>query len=99
MMTLEEAARLRHSVRSFTDEPIGAEDVAALQEAIAVVNEEDGLDIQLVLDEPKAFTSLKARFGRFSGARNYLALVGAAARPQQLLGRRHLPHGRPSPPR
>ncbi len=76
MMTLEEAARLRHSVRSFTDEPIGAEDVAALQEAIAVVNEEDGLDIQLVLDEPKAFTSLKARFGRFSGARNYLALVG-----------------------
>lgn len=76
MMTLEEAARLRHSVRSFTDEPISAEDVAALQEAIAAANEEGALDIQLVLDEPKAFTGLKARFGRFSGARNYLALVG-----------------------
>lgn len=76
MMTLEEVASLRHSVRSFTDEPLSEEVVAALQEKIAEVNEEALLDIQLVQDEPKAFTGFKARFGRFSGARNYLVLVG-----------------------
>lgn len=75
MMTLEEVASLRHSVRSFTDEPIGTEDIAVLQGAIAVAHEEGGFDIQLVPDEPKAFTGLKARPERFSGARNYLALV------------------------
>lgn len=76
MMTLKEAIELRHSVRSFTDEPLSEEVVAALQEKIAEVNEEALLDIQLVQDEPKAFTGFKARFGRFSGARNYLVLVG-----------------------
>lgn len=76
MMTLEEAVELRHSVRSFSDEPLSEEAVAALQEKIAEVNEEALLDIQLVQNEPKAFTGFKARFGRFSGARNYLVLVG-----------------------
>ena len=76
MMTLEEAVRLRHSVRSYTDEPLGSDDVEALRAKVAEANEQGLLDIQLVLDEPKAFTGFKARFGRFSGARNYLALVG-----------------------
>lgn len=76
MIALEEAVRLRHSVRSFTDEPLSEDDVAALRAKIDQANEEGILDIQLVLDEPKAFTGFKARFGRFSGAKNYLVLVG-----------------------
>lgn len=76
-MTILEAIRQRHSVRSYTEQPIGAEAVTALQEAIDACNRESGLNIQLITDEPKAFgTSLMARYGKFSGVRNYLAMVG-----------------------
>ncbi|WP_419498452.1 nitroreductase family protein, partial [Adlercreutzia equolifaciens] len=34
------------------------------------------LNIQLVLDEPRAFTGFKARLVNFTNVRNYLALVG-----------------------
>ena len=46
------------------------------REAIARVNEEANLNIQLVLDEPRAFTGFKARLVNFTNVRNYLALVG-----------------------
>lgn len=40
------------------------------------MNEEANLNIQLVLDEPRAFTGFKARLVNFTNVRNYLALVG-----------------------
>ena len=39
-------------------------------------NEESGLHMQLVLDEPRAFDGFLARYGKFSGVRNYIAVVG-----------------------
>ena len=47
-----------------------------MREDIAAVNRESGLHIQLVTDEPKAFDSTMARYGKFSGVRNYLAVIG-----------------------
>lgn len=80
MISLEEALRQRHAVRSFTDEPLPDEAVARLQDKMAQVNEEGNVSIQLVRDEPRAFTGFKARYGKFQNVRNYFALVGPDSR-------------------
>ena len=72
-MTLMNA---RHSVRQYEDKPIPAEILAELKQEIAACNQESGLHIQLVTDEPKAFDGFMAHYGKFSGVKNYLALVG-----------------------
>ena len=72
-MTLMNA---RHSVRQYEDKPIPAEVLAELKQEIEACNQESGLHIQLVTDEPKAFDCFMAHYGKFSGVKNYLALVG-----------------------
>lgn len=66
----------RHSVRSFTDEPISSADAQALRQEIEACNAEGNLSIQLVCDEPKAFDSALAHYGKFSNVKNYLVLAG-----------------------
>ena len=75
-MTIMEAMEVRHSVRQYTGQKIPDEIAGRLKEEIAACNEESGLHIQLVTDEPKAFGSMMAHYGKFSGVRNYIALVG-----------------------
>lgn len=79
-MTELEAIALRHSVRQYKDKPLSAEQIAALQTAIDECNRESGLHIQLVTNEPKAFDSFMAHYGKFSGVFNYLALIGKKAK-------------------
>lgn len=66
----------RHSVRQYEDKPIPAAILSELKQEIAACNRESGLHIQLVTDEPKAFDGFMAHYGKFSGVKNYLALVG-----------------------
>lgn len=75
-MDLQELIRQRHSVRSYTDQEIEAEKVEALNRAIAECNQQSGLRIQLVTDDPKAFDTRLARYGKFRGNISYLAMVG-----------------------
>lgn len=75
-MDLKEAIEARHSVRSYLDKPIGAEEVSRLKSVIDECNEEGGLHIQLVLNEPDAFDCFMAHYGKFSGVKNYVALIG-----------------------
>ena len=75
-MTLMEAMQARHSVRQYREEALRKEDAALLREEIEACNAESGLHIQLVCSEPKAFSGLLARYGKFSGVTNYIALVG-----------------------
>lgn len=75
-MDLMEAIRARHSVRSFTDEPISADDLRELEAAIAACNAEGGLHIRLATNEPEAFSSATAHYGKFRNVRNYLVLAG-----------------------
>jgi len=75
-MTLEEAIRARHSVRQYLDKPIEAEKIEQLQKLIDECNREGGLHIQLVTEEPKAFAGGMAKYGRFRGVRNYIAMIG-----------------------
>lgn len=75
-MDIKEAMKARHSVRQYTDEPLSAEHGQVLEDLIARLNAESGLHMQLVTNEPQAFSSRMARYGKFSGVRNYLALAG-----------------------
>ncbi|MBQ9328101.1 MAG: nitroreductase [Solobacterium sp.] len=75
-MDLKEAMQVRHSVRSYLDQPIEAAIVAQLREEVEQANEESGLHLQLVINEPKAFQGGLAHYGSFSGVTDYLALVG-----------------------
>ena len=74
-MTLKEAIVARHSVRQYQEKAIEAEIIKRLNEEIALCNQDGGLHIQLVLDEPHAFTGGMVKYGNFKGVRNYLAMV------------------------
>ena len=75
-MELIEAIRARHSVRKYDSRPIEPEKVAALRAAIDRINAEQGLNIQLALEEPRAFSAGLWKYGQFSGVRNYLVMAG-----------------------
>lgn len=75
-MELYEAMEKRHSVRQYSDKPIEPEIMEALKAEIDECNKESGLHIQLITDEEKAFDSFMAHYGKFSGVKNYIALVG-----------------------
>lgn len=75
-MDITQAIDARHSVRSYQDKPIEACALKKLQSAVDAINEKTGLHFQLVTGEPKAFDSMMAHYGKFSGVQNYIALVG-----------------------
>lgn len=75
-MELLEAMERRHSVRSYSDKKIEGEVREKLEQKIRECNKEGGLHMQLVLNEPKAFDSFMAHYGKFSGVTNYIAVVG-----------------------
>lgn len=75
-MNIMEAMQVRHSVRSYTDKKIEGDVLAELKSEVEACNAESGLNIQLITDEPNAFTGMMAHYGSFSGVQNYIALVG-----------------------
>ena len=76
-MDLLEAIKTRHSVRKYEDKPIEAEKVDVLRAAIDRINAESGLNVQLVLEEPKSFSGLFiSTYGQFTGVKNYLVMAG-----------------------
>lgn len=75
-MNLNEAIAARHSVRNFKDKAIDAQAADELQELIKECNRLSGFNIQLCLNEPKAFDSTMAHYGKFRNCKNYIALIG-----------------------
>lgn len=76
MMDLKEAMKERHSIRQYEDRPLEESVIAEPENEIEACNKESGLYIQLVKDEPKAFDSFMAHYGKFSGVKNYIAMIG-----------------------
>lgn len=83
-MTLQEAIVARHSVRQYKNQAIEAEKVEQLRAAIDEANRTAGLHLQLVTDEPEAFAHGLAKYGKFSGISNYIALVCRKGLDEQL---------------
>ena len=75
-MTEKDAIVARHSVRQYLEKPIEAEKIEELKALIAECNREGGTHMQLVTNEPKAFAGGMAKYGKFSGISNYIAVVG-----------------------
>lgn len=75
-MEILELMKARHSVRQYEGRSIESEKRSKLDALAAEMNQEAGLHIQIVYDEPKCFDSFLAHYGKFSGVSNYIALVG-----------------------
>ena len=75
-MTELEAIKVRHSVRKYTGQPIEDSKLGLLREEIQKCNDAAGLHIQLVVEEPKAFSAGVLKYGAFSGVKNYLVMAG-----------------------
>ncbi len=75
-MDIYEAIKERHSVRQYLDKPLDEEIKAKLESLIEECNKEGKLHIQLVTDEPVAFTSKLASYGHFENVSNYIVLAG-----------------------
>ena len=74
-MDVNEAIVARHSVRRYTTRPIGDDAVGRLRAAIDEANEASGLSIQLVRNEPDAFSNPLKTLGQFRNVSTYLAFV------------------------
>ena len=74
-MTLIEAIECRHSVRKYKDDPIPEDVLSIIRLKVEEINSIAGLHVQLVTDEPKAFSGLMA-YGSFSGVKNYFVMAG-----------------------
>lgn len=75
-MELLEIMKSRHSVRQYLDKPIEADKRKVLNQLITDINSETGMHIQILYNEPKCFDSMMAHYGKFSGVKNYIALIG-----------------------
>ncbi len=72
---LQQAMVDRHSVRKYQVRPIEKEKVEQLQALINECNQAGNLHIQLVLNEPKAFSTGLFSYGKFTGVTNYIAMI------------------------
>ena len=75
-MTQLEAIQARHSVRKYSEQPIEESKLAQLREEIQKCNAEAGIHIQLVVEEPKAFSTGVFKYGAFSGVLTYKKIPG-----------------------
>lgn len=75
-MDILEIMKARHSVRQYSGKKIENGIRETLINLVNECNQESGLHIQAIFDEPKCFDSMMAHYGKFSGVENYIALVG-----------------------
>lgn len=75
-MEIIAAMKVRHSVRQYEEREIEEAVLRELQAEADMCNQEGGLHIQIVTNEPKAFSGFMAHYGNFRGVTNYIAMVG-----------------------
>ena len=74
-MDIMDIIKARHSVRKYTTKKIEQEKRTALTDLAKQCSEESGLDFQIIFDEPKCFSTLLSKIGRFKDCENYIAIV------------------------
>ncbi|MCR5251574.1 MAG: nitroreductase family protein [Lachnospiraceae bacterium] len=80
-MDIKEAIKERHSVRQYKDIPLSDTERERLGMLIEQCNDESCLRMQLICDDPECFDTFLAHYGKFSNAKNYIAMVGNKALP------------------
>ena len=69
-MTINDAILARHSVRSYESRPVPDDLRAEIEKAVDSANNESGLHIQVLWDQPQVFA------GKIKGAENGIILIG-----------------------
>ncbi len=80
-----EIMQKRHSVRQYYTKSIEVEKRQVLSDLIAKANAAADLNIQACYDEPEAFDTFMAHYGKFEGVTNYIVLV-AGKNKDELIG-------------
>lgn len=79
-----EFIKLRHSVRQYEDISIETPKREALNNLIEKINTENNLHFQICYDEPTAFNTFLAHYGKFEGVANYICLVAQKIKTRRL---------------
>ncbi len=75
LRSIQEAMESRHSVRSYLSTPIPQDITLTLRQTIKEYSTQARIRIQLVTDEPEAFSGFMAHYGHFVCVRNYITFV------------------------
>jgi len=75
-MDIKEVMAQRHSVRQYKSEDIDDRARQLLDDYLAELNKESGLNMQIIYNEPDCFNSRMAKYGKFDYCENYICLVG-----------------------
>lgn len=75
-MNLLEAIQVRSSRRTYLETPIAEDKRRQIEDMIHTMNEQGGLCMRLIQDEPTAFGKFLRSYGMFKGVRNYVLLIG-----------------------
>lgn len=86
-MNIKEAINERCSRRTYRPEYLREKDVKCLNEMIREINEEQGLHLQLIMDEGN-FSKIKLSYGMFKNVHGFIAMVGRSDHPnlKEVLG-------------
>ena len=76
MNNIDEIVRSRHSVRKYKSDAIEMAKIKELELLIKKCNEESKLNIQLFLNDRKAFEKYKLHYGKIYNCANYITLIG-----------------------
>lgn len=79
-----ELIKQRHSVRQYKDEKIEEDKRKKICDLIEKINKETGLNIRACFDEPEAFDTFMARYGKFENVKNYIVLIGEKGRDEDI---------------
>lgn len=74
----------RHSVRQYEVKEIEEKKKQELNSLISTANQDNNLHIQACYDEPEAFNTFMAHYGKFEGVINYIVLIGKRGMDEQL---------------
>lgn len=75
-MIYKRAILTRQSRRSFKSELPPIDKIRQILDLVDQINEENGLNIQVMVDERDGFSGITAHYGLFTNVKNYIALVG-----------------------
>lgn len=81
---MKEIMQKRHSVRQYEPIEIEEEKKTALNQLIEEANSTANLHIQACYDEPEAFNTFMAHYGKFDGVINYIVLIGKKKKDEEI---------------
>ncbi len=75
-MDILDVIQERHSVRAYHKRPVDAEALRDLLTEVERINKESGLNFQILINEPEAFSGALPKYGSFKNVTNYFVCAG-----------------------